>query len=443
MSKIVACVDGRDLSLAQGSGIATYGRNLLTSLSRLGVGTQVLYGPPVPISGDPLIREIQLIDPDPKAGRPTAWKRLFRSARAPLGLPARPVRRGQVIWPRDGACPPATDSYWAGQDLYRAANRAFARTGRLIPVDFKPAADVPRPDVCHWTAIMPLRARGAINVYTMHDLIPLRLPHLSLSNKRQYLQTCRQIAATADHIIVGSESAKDDIVEMIGVSPDRITNTYHAVELPPGHMDRSDAEVAREIESAFGLPWKGYFLHYGTIEPRKNLGRTVEAYLASGVTTPLVIAGGDGWLFQPETAVLDQVRSGGGSAAGRIHKLKYLPAGLLASLVRGARALLFPSLYEGFGLPVLEAMSMGTAVLTSTAGSLPEVAGNAAVLVDPYDVEAIRKGIIALDQDEDLRHALVVRGTAQAALFSAAAYEARLTALYAKLGLGQPGVGQA
>jgi glycosyltransferase involved in cell wall biosynthesis len=108
---------------------------------------------------------------------------------------------------------------------------------------------------------------------------------------------------------------------------------------------------------------------------------------------------------------------------------------VLASLVRGAKALLFPSLYEGFGLPVLEAMTMGTAVLTSTAGSLPEVAGDAAVLVDPYDVNALRAGIIALDQDDDLRTALVERGRLQAATFSPAAYQARVKGLYDKLGL--------
>ncbi len=435
MSKITVCVDGRDLSLSEGSGIATYGRNLLTTLAKLGADTQVLYGPQSPVSKQALLNEIALIGPASNSGHPTRLKRMFHTARARYGLPAYPVARQHVTWPQDGAAPARADAFWASQDLYRTGHRSFVKSGRLTEVHFKPSNDIPHPDVCHWTAIMPFHGKGAVNIYTMHDLIPLKLPHLSLSNKEIYLGICRAIADRADHIIVGSESAKADIVEMIGVSPDRITNTYHAVQLPPGHMARSDADVAREIEGAFGLGWKNYFLHYGTIEPRKNLGRTVEAYLASGVSTPLVIAGGDGWSFQPEIAVLDQVRAGEGSAAQRIHKLNYLPAGLLASLVRGAKALLFPSLYEGFGLPVLEAMSMGTAVLTSTAGSLPEVAGNAAVLVDPYDVEAIRKGILALDQDDDLRDALVIRGTQQAALFSPAAYEGRLAKLYSGLGL--------
>lgn len=435
MSKIVACVDGRDMSLAQGSGIATYGRNLVSTLSRIGVNPQIMYGPQKPISHDRLLNEIALIGAESSAGHPSAFERYLRTTRARWGLPALPVRPESVIWPRDSAVQPPASAYWASQDLYRTAHRSFLKTGRLTPVAFKPDGGVPRPDVCHWTAIMPLRGKGAVNIYTMHDLIPLLLPHLSLSNKEHYLAICRTVAEYADHIIVGSESARDDIVRLLGVSPERITNTYHAVDLPPGHMARSDEDIARELEGAFGLGWKGYFLHYGTIEPRKNLGRTVEAYLASGTKTPLVVAGGDGWLFEPEVALLDQVRDGTGSASGRILKLKYLPASILASLVRGAKGLLFPSLYEGFGLPVLEAMSMATAVLTSTAGSLGEVAGDAAVLVDPYNVDEIRAGIVALDEDDAMREAMVKRGTLQAATFSPAAYQARVHALYHKLGL--------
>jgi glycosyltransferase involved in cell wall biosynthesis len=107
-----------------------------------------------------------------------------------------------------------------------------------------------------------------------------------------------------------------------------------------------------------------------------------------------------------------------------------MPFHLLVSLIRGARATLFPSLYEGFGLPVLESMLLGTPVLTSTAGSLPEIAGEAAMLVDPYDVDAIRDGIRTLDADEPLRANLSERGRLQAAKFSPERYRDRLADAY-------------
>ena len=108
---------------------------------------------------------------------------------------------------------------------------------------------------------------------------------------------------------------------------------------------------------------------------------------------------------------------------------------MLISLIRGAKATLFPSLYEGFGLPVLESMALSTAVLTSTGGSLPEVAGDAAVVVDPYDVQAITRGIQALDADEAMRADFEVRGLTQAARFTPEAYQARLRDMYAKVGV--------
>jgi glycosyltransferase involved in cell wall biosynthesis len=203
---------------------------------------------------------------------------------------------------------------------------------------------------------------------------------------------------------------------------------------------RPDAEVAREIEGVFGLDWGGYFLFFGAIEPKKNLGRVVEAYLASGAKSPLVIIGGKAWLDDAETRMIysdivevSALRDGLIRRADRIRRYDYLPFGLLVSLIRGARATLLPSLYEGFGLPVLESMLLNTPVLASTAGALPEVAGDAALLVDPYDTHAIRRGIETLDSDADLRAELSRRGVRQAARFSPEAYRQRLAELYQPL----------
>ncbi len=287
----------------------------------------------------------------------------------------------------------------------------------------------------HWTTLLPLRARNVPNIYTIHDLIPLRLPHTTLHNKPVFMAMCREVVRHADHIAVVSEATRQDVIHMLDVPEDRVTNTYQAVSLPKALTERSERDVAIELEATFQLSWGDYFLHFGAVEPKKNLGRVVEAYLASGVKTALVIVGGRGWLSEPETALLGHVKALGGPSSDRIHVYEYMSFATLVSLIRGARAVLFPSLYEGFGLPVLEAMSLGTPVLTSNQGSLPEVAGDAAMQVDPYDVDALRQAIRIIDADADWRGDASSRGKRQAALFNDEAYDARLRALYAKVGV--------
>ena len=169
---------------------------------------------------------------------------------------------------------------------------------------------------------------------------------------------------------------------------------------------------------------------------RRHLIHPVSAYRAHEARGATVLTGGSGmYLTDSEgNRLLDAFANGrpakGDVRRGRIIVLPYAPFSLLVSLIRGARAALFPSLYEGFGLPVLEAMMLGTPVLCSNTSSLPEVAGDAAIAVDPYDTATITAGLRALDADAGLRDDLSRRGLAQAALFSPDRYRARLAALY-------------
>lgn len=429
------CIDGFNLALAKGSGIATYGRNLLTNARAIGHGTQVLYGPPSGRKKNAVVNEALLVDADRPARKAKKSERFQRTLTSRFGRTAHPILpSGEVIWPSRGGGRPEADYFWAAGDLYHYANRAFAAYRTDTPVSFAATDQARAPDVMHWTVGLPLHAKGAANIYTIHDLIPLRLPHTTMDDKDVFLDLCRTVARRADHIAVVSETTRQDVIRILGVAEDRVTNTYQAVSLPPKLTGRSQAEVALELEGVFNLGWKSYFLHFGAIEPKKNLGRIVEAYLASGVTSPLILIGGRAWLDEPETALLRQVKADGGPSADRIRQYDYMPFSMLISLIRGAKATLFPSLYEGFGLPVLESMALDTAVLTSTGGSLPEVAGEAALSVDPYDVQALTRGIQALDADEALRGALVEKGRLQAAKFSPEAYQARLRELYAKVG---------
>ena len=433
------CIDGFNLALSKGSGIATYGRNLLENLQAVGFGTQVLYGPPTPKRANNVLNEAGLVDaerPPSKLSRSQKSKRFRETLLTRFGREAYPILpSGEVIWPSRGGGKPAADRFWASQNLFFYGNRAFAAYGKEAPVTFDATAEAEAPDAMHWTATLPIYAKGVPNIYTIHDLIPLRLPHTTLDDKAVYGALCQSIAKRADHIAVVSETTRQDVIRLMGVSEDRVTNTYQAVNIPSYLMERSQSEVQMELEGVFGLGWKDYFLHFGAVEPKKNLGRIVEAYLASGSKTPLILIGGRAWLDEGEVALLNQVKRDGGPNADRIRQYDYMPFSMLISLIRGAKATLFPSLYEGFGLPVLESMALSTAVLTSTGGALPEVAGEAAVIVDPYDVQAITRGIQALDKDEPLRRDMEIRGRVQAEQFSPAAYQARLRDLYAKLGL--------
>jgi len=427
------CIDGFNLALAKGSGIATYSRNLLSAFRDSSISGQVLYGPPCRDSRK--ISEVLLADADRPPTKVRKLDRFRQTLASQLGRSAYPIiPSDHVIWSSRGGGRPDADCFWAAGNLFHYAHRCFQAYGKVTPVSFV-GEDSLVPDAMHWTATLPLYASNKINVYTIHDLIPLRLPHATLENKSRYKLLCEQIAKRADHIAVVSEATKRDVVDLLGVNPDRVTTTYQSVSIPKNISERPESEIAIEIEGIFDLGWKDYFLYFGAIEPKKNVGRIVEAFLASGVDRPLVIVGGRAWLEEGEVALLEQVRRDGTRAGQRIRRYEYMPYRLLVSLIRGARATLFPSLYEGFGLPVLESMLLETAVLTSTAGSLPEVAGEAAFMVDPYDVPAITKGIQALAADDSLVADLVNRGRDRARLFTPEAHAKRVRGMYEGLGV--------
>lgn len=436
------CIDGFNLALTKGSGIATYGRNLNQALREMGYETEVLHGPRGRIGRNNLLNEVVLEDAQVHENselNPSHRPKRSDVAKSPWGRVARRVVRSGHVLPSPATERALTPVTWAAQDVFRRASEAYERFGAFTPVylGYRPSQ---RPDLMHWTSPLPIHVRGLPNIYTLHDMVPLRLPFTTLDFKRVFYGMCKTICRSADHIVTVSESARTDIIRFFKVPEDRITNTYQAVSLPPALLQRSDEEIAAEVEGVFGLGWKRYFLFYGAIEPKKNLGRIIEAYMSSGVTDPLVIIGGAAWLDEYETKLLyedlvriEVLKEGVLRRSDRIRRYEYLPFHSLVSLVRGAKATLFPSVYEGFGLPVLESMLVGTPVLTSTSSSLPEVAGDAALMVEATDVDAITRGIRALDADADLRAELSAKGPVQAAKFSPEAYKNRLAALYDRL----------
>lgn len=421
------CLDGYNLALPSGTGIATYARTLVAAARGMALSPQLLHGPHMRQRGDTLLAQLALTDAQ-RIVKPGRSVRHLEVATAWAGRTARRVEAtDEIFWPTPDGRPEA-DAFWIAPDLYRIAAKAHARYGAITRVNFAPFRSA--PDIMHWTMPTPLRAKGVPNIYTFHDLIPLRLPHTTSENKARYLQMCRELARRADHVVTVSETTRNDVVRLLGISPDRVTNTFQAVPLVDV-SNRPDETVAATLEDAFGLRWKDYFIHFGAVEPKKNLGRVVEGYVRADVNSPLVVVEGRAWLEQPEIALLEAIEAfPEARAAKRIHRLRYLPRSLLQDLIRGARATVFPSLYEGFGLPILESMGLGTAVLTANLGAAVEVAGEAALLVNPYDADAIGAGMRRLEQDDAFRVHLERLGHGQARKFGMDLYRERLHDVY-------------
>ena len=429
-------IDGYNLGLEKGTGVATYARNLSRQIHALGHEVAVLYGYQGASSSDDLLREIGFFDgPVEQSRLVELFERAREALRSPLDYRAREVPiTGRVVARGFEARLPAFDRIYNANDVFANAHGAYWMWGKTVGIRLPE-----RPDLAHWTYPLPVHLPKTPNIYTMHDLVPLRLPYTTLDNKRRYLRLMRLLGEQADHIVTVSESSKRDIVDLIGIPEEKITNTYQSVDIPAKLRDKPEDQVAREVEGVTGFGYREYFLFWGSLEPKKNLNRLIEAYMASGVSTPLVIIGAQAWKAEKELALLNEGDPEKGivssmerlrGARKRIVRLDYAPFGMLVSLIRGAKAALFPSLYEGFGLPALEAMLLGTPVICSNTSSLPEVVGDAARMVDPYDAQAMTVAIRELDADGDLRAELARRGIVQAERFSPENYQARLATVY-------------
>ena len=427
--------DGLNLSLARGTGIATYTRLLANIVRELGYEIGVVYSSRNRPPKNPLLREISFFDYRDDDKIPVSrqvWDAVVDQVHYPLGVkPSALDLSGLVVTDQFASRLPSRANLFVARNLFINSRLYFSWSGRFAQLEF----DTP-PDILHCTYQLPVRAKSACNIYTIHDLVPLRLPFTTLDNKRQTYRMLRKIGAEADHIVTVSEHSKRDIIELLGVDEKRVTNTYEAIEFPQEFVERSDDLVAEQLRGSFGLKSQNYLLFYGALEPKKNVQRLIDAYLLSAVDVPLVITGAVGWGNKAEAKWLKEMREEERSRpveSRRIHHFEYVSVPMLVTLIRGARAVLFPSLYEGFGLPVLESMRLGTPVVTSRTSSLPEIAGDAALYVNPYETDEIARAIKTIVADAGLRAELAQRGRVRAELFSVERYRERVAALYEQL----------
>jgi glycosyltransferase involved in cell wall biosynthesis len=268
--------------------------------------------------------------------------------------------------------------------------------------------------------VLPPTRRATRTLLTVHDLSFLHCPEAFVPALRRYLErVVPRSIARADRVLADSAHTRSDIVSLLGVSPDKVEVLYSGVparfrpEAEPGERER--------LQARYGIGDQPYVLSVGTLQPRKNYLRLIRAFAnlkpetlkpeAAKPETQLAIAGGRGWLY--EDIFSEAERHG-----DRVRILGFVDEGDLPALYRSAVLFAFPSLYEGFGLPVLEAMACGVPVVCSNASSLPEVAGEAGLLVDPLDTDGLAEAMRRVLEDSRLRREMIARGVAQAARFT-------------------------
>jgi glycosyltransferase involved in cell wall biosynthesis len=263
------------------------------------------------------------------------------------------------------------------------------------------------PDVFFTPAhVIPFTYRGP-SVATVHDLGYHHFPEAHPARQLAYLRwSTRHNGRVTQRIIADSQATKNDLVRYDEVEPEKIDVIYPGVD-PELRPLTNREKITAVLEKYHITP--PYLLFLSTLQPRKNLVRLIQAYAAADVPHQLVLAGKQGWLAEP---ILDEMTY---QSSIINHQSSIIAPGFIddddkAALLSGATALLYPSLYEGFGFPVLEAQACGVPVLCANSSSLPEAAGKAALLVDPENTEAITTGIQQLVSDPLLRHELALAG---------------------------------
>ncbi len=286
-------------------------------------------------------------------------------------------------------------------------------------------------DLFHATDfVLPPTLPRTRSLLTVHDLSFLRVPDAASASLRRYLEAVvPRSVARADRVLAVSQATKDDLIAFYRTPPDKISVLYSGVDDRFSRV--TDKLALQAVLAKHGLKDKTYVLSVGTVQPRKNYSRVIRA-LASlqdqGLDMHYAIAGGSGWL---EDEMYRSIKETG--LEDRVHILGFAPDEDLPALYTGARALLAVSLYEGFGLPVLEAMACGTAVITSDLSSLPEVAGTAGILVNPLDSDAISAAMMRLLTDAALRRQLAAAGIEHVKRFSWAKTARRHKSIYDEL----------
>ncbi|WP_282802801.1 glycosyltransferase family 4 protein [Bombella apis] len=261
-------------------------------------------------------------------------------------------------------------------DLYRVAHVHFRYHKKIFILKSSIA-----PDIMHWTYPLPVLIEGCKNIVTIHDIIPLTHPHLTNINAHNFRSLLQNLIDHDVHFITVSETVRQQIINTFTIEEDRITTLYQPVDF--------NRETLQDIKKAPQIAPPNSFIFYGRMEHRKNIERLLEAHARTKTKTPLVLIGPKGD---------DQPNCSSPSPDSRVIHLPWSQRSSLLRTLAEAKALLFPSLAEGFGVPIIEAMALGIPVLTSQGGATEEIAGGAALLCNPLSIDSIAEKITQLDK---------------------------------------------
>jgi len=305
----------------------------------------------------------------------------------------------------------------------RTLARVWHRARLPLPVEVFTG----RVDLFHATDFtLPPTLPRTKTILTVHDLSFVRVPETASPTLKAYLDSVvPRSVRRAHHVLADSQATKDDLIELYGVAPAKITVILSGVDARFQPVEDSSTRAA--IRAKYAIGDKPYIFAIGTVQPRKNYARLIQALAQVRAVHDviLVIAGGTGWLEDEMYRILDAL-----NMRDHVRLIGFADDDDLPAFYSEAYCLAFPSLYEGFGLPILEAMACGTPVMTSNISSMPEAAGDAALLVNPADTDEIANALLRLIADTELRAQLIQRGIAQAKRFTWDKSAAQLAGIY-------------
>lgn len=428
MNKPKILVDGFNLNLKKGSGIKTYGITLLDAYASMNQSVDVLLDNEFTTGKNAMLDEVNLFDQEevkPVKKFNFQWLKNIKALSYLLRK-----RSGHLIKPEITEPDPMSYlSQVSGSryqyienipDVFHSANRLFAVTKKITSLKLNQ-----KPDIFHLTTPWPVQVPGVKTVVTIHDLIPLKVPFTTLDMKNHFYHLFKWAAESSDMIFSVSEHTKNDIMEIYGIPEDKIQVTYQSYKKSETVTSEEDDEIYLKAKK---LAKEKYVLFVGNIEPKKNIKALIQAmaYIPKGYK--LAVVGRKAWMHESQLSDLNRYLK-----KKEYVFLNYVSEEELSMLYKSALCMVFPSLYEGFGLPVLEAMAHDCPVICSDVSSLPEVGGDAALYVNPYKFTEIRDKLKEVISNEELRRGMIEKGRERVEFFSPENYVKRLNQAYEKL----------